>query len=85
MQNEKSAVREGSRIFLKIIKLISEHSQNTTKTLFWTEKLRRRQIFEKQIKKTVFRHFLKNSDLKTAFFGGVKMVFIKSLGLVGPK
>ena len=36
--------------------------------LFWLNFLRRRQIFEKTVKKAVFGHFLKNFDKKIAFF-----------------
>ena len=58
--------------------------------------LRRRQIFEKTVKKAVFGHFLKNFDKKIAFFFGArspsKLVYVgakgafrKILGSVGQK
>ena len=57
---------------------------------------RRRQIFEKTVKKAVFGHFLKNFDKKIAFFWRAcspsKLVYIgaeggfgKILGSVGQK
>ena len=45
-----------------------ELSQSTVLTLFWQNFLRRRQIFDKTVKKAVFGHFLKNFDKKIAFF-----------------
>ena len=45
-----------------------ELSQSTVLPLLWQKFLRRRQIFEKTVKKAVFGHFLKNFDKKIAFF-----------------
>ena len=57
--------------------------------------MRRRQIFEKTVKKAVFGHFLKNFDKKMRFFGarspskiasiGAEGAFRKILGSVGQK
>ena len=45
-----------------------ELSQSTVLPLFLQNFQRRRQIFEKTVKKAVFGHFLKNFDKKIAFF-----------------
>ena len=45
-----------------------ELSQSTVLALLWLNFLRRRQIFEKTVKKAVFGQFLKNVDKKIAFF-----------------
>ena len=57
--------------------------------------MRRRQIFERTVKKAVFGHFLKNFDKKMRFFGarspskiayiGAEGAFRKILGSVGQK
>ena len=71
--------RGGRRIFKKFSKILttffflgrsdwfSELSQSSKKTLFWPNFLRRRQFFEKKVKKAVFGHF-ENLTKKIAFF-----------------
>ena len=84
--------RGGSRIFSRG----GADFQSTVFPLLWQKFLRRRQIFEKTVKKAVFGHFLKNFDKKIAFFFGArspsKLVYIgakgafrKILGSVGQK
>ena len=73
-----------------------ELSQSTVLPLFWRNFLRRREIFEKRVKKAVFGHCLKNFDKKNRFFLarapppnlvyiGAKGAFRKILGSVGQK
>ena len=70
MQGADLGFPRGGRIF--------KLSQSTVLPLFWQSFLRRRQIFEKTVKKAVFGHFLKNFD-KKRFFGArspSKLVYI---------
>ena len=64
--------RGGGRIlttfFLGRPNWLFELSQSTVLPLFWQNFLRRRQIFEKTVKKAVFGHLLENFDQKIAFF-----------------
>ena len=55
----------------------SELSQSSKKILFWPHFVRRRQIFEKKAKKSVFRHFWKISTKSRVFFGARSPLKVK--------